>query len=362
MDALEFPWETLRSVVGGHSPLDVRRLTLRDEGEAEAFLECYGYDWTDPSHREQLDQLRTDAVSFLEGRLLGDPGDPEVPPGIAGSDVRRLLMLASRPVGADAGQLWSCALLRVMHAAAHARSALDERFGAEVRGQILGRIEPHLHRVDGELVLGQGADAVPLVRFEARPAKSLESVTMKLLHRVENVAEEVLDRVGVRFVTRSRLDALFVVRYLRARNVILFANVIPTRSRNTMVDLDLLRAEIARLDDDVAAGRVPAGARVEELRRRLEAMPYPEVTATDFNPHSSREHRGLKFTSRQLIRSRLPGLSGGDEELRFFFPFEIQVTDEASHESSRSGRASHERYKARQRDAVRRRVLGRLLG
>jgi uncharacterized protein (TIGR04562 family) len=44
--------------------------------------------------------------------------------------------------------------------------------------------------------------------------------------------------------------------------------------------------------------------------------------------------------------------------MRFFFPYEIQILDADSFEEARSGRASHDDYRERQREAVRRRVLG----
>jgi len=47
--------------------------------------------------------------------------------------------------------------------------------------------------------------------------------------------------------------------------------------------------------------------------------------------------------------------------IRFFFPFEVQITDARSYELSRSGDASHRQYKDRQRATVKERVLGRLL-
>jgi hypothetical protein len=49
---------------------------------------------------------------------------------------------------------------------------------------------------------------------------------------------------------------------------------------------------------------------------------------------------------------------GVDTEVRFFFPYEVQIMDADAYERSRSGLASHEVYKARQRHAVKRRLWG----
>jgi len=80
---------------------------------------------------------------------------------------------------------------------------------------------------------------------------------------------------------------------------------------------------------------------------------------TTANAFSATNYSSLQFTSRQLIR--VPDDSPSGEEIRFFLPYEVQVLDEASFRESRSGRASHEEYRSRQREAVRRRVLGSLV-
>ena len=40
---------------------------------------------------------------------------------------------------------------------------------------------------------------IPLVSFETKSKKTRESIIIKLLHKQENVAEELFDRIGVRF-------------------------------------------------------------------------------------------------------------------------------------------------------------------
>lgn len=349
-----FPWDTLRSILGGRSAVDVPRLHCEDLRSAEAFLECYGFDWTEPSHREELEVFRADAVAFLEDELLDDE---EILPEVRQqTDPRQLLVWASSRESSPR-QSWTCALLRIAHTLAHCRSHFNETYGEQIRSQILQRFEPHLHITSGGLLLGDGPDAVELVDFEVKASKPVRSVALKLLHKVENVAEDVFDRVGVRFITRERFDTLLAVRYLRENNVFMFTNVKPSRSRNTLIDFDWLQDLTSSLNTEVAEGRMTEAEYLEMLRSAVAAKEYPSGPSPGINPHSAASYHSLQFTCRQMIRV---ATADGEEEIRFFFPFEIQVLDDESYRRSRSGYASHDLYKARQRIAVRRRVLGHL--
>jgi uncharacterized protein (TIGR04562 family) len=352
-------WETLRAIIGGTSALDLPRIRVETDEEAHEFVCCYGYDWNIPEQREQGEQIRAGAIRFLEEEILGPEVaiDPEVR---AETDVRRLVRWAGEGTPTPR-QRWSCALLRVMHAVAHCNFPLQDRYGRHIRQQILARFHPHLFPRNesdgGALRLGSGEDSVPLIAFDVKEAKPLASTVMKLLHKVENVATDIFDHIGVRFVTRDRLDALLVVRYLRAHNVFMFANVKPTRSRNTLLDLDAFEASAERaLRSDPDVDR---GALLEDLRATVGPPKVTPQQTPRVNAFSATNYQSLQFTSRQLIR--VPDDSPSGEEIRFFFPYEVQVLDEASFRESRSGRASHEEYRSRQREAVRRRVLGSLV-
>lgn len=350
-----FPWETLRSIIGGRSAIDVPGLHVHDEQSAEEFLLCYGFDFSRSAHRVELEELRRDALDFLNDALL-DPQE-KIPTEIfAASDPRELLVWASTDYGSTQ-QLWACAVLRVAHTFAHSRSYFAERYGDEIRRQIVARFEPHLREEEGQTFLGIGID-LPLDEFEIKPPKPVASVAMKLLHKVENVAEDIFDRIGVRFITRTRFDALLVVRYLREHNVFMFANVKPSRSRNTLIDVDWLQTFMEGVEGAVEAGELSPAERLAVVREAMANRDYPEPPQPGYNPYSAANYHSLQFTCRQMIR--VPDDTGRGE-IRFFFPFEVQILDRASYELSRSGYASHEQYKARQRDAVRRRVLGPLV-
>ncbi|MCB9676446.1 MAG: TIGR04552 family protein [Alphaproteobacteria bacterium] len=333
-----FPFETLRAMVGGASAIDVPRLRLLDLDEADAFLECYGFRVDDPADREDLEEIRQAALAILRDVLL-DPHERIAPAIVEERDVRRLLLRVSTDDQGDE-RMWACALLRVMHTVAHARSDLSERYADAIEEQILGRFRAVIEEDEDGLWLGD----IPLVHFEARSRKPLASIVLKLLHKPENVAADIFDRLGVRFVTRSRLDALLVVRFLRKRNVVMFANVKPSRSKNTLIDLDALERALQSEPD------------LDALDAEIQTWPYPHRVSGLDNPHSSREYHAIQFTGRQRIRLE----DVGGRPIRFFFPFEVQVLDEEAYRASRVGYASHEEYKERQRQAARHRVLGPL--
>jgi len=331
-----FPFHTLRSIIAGTSAIDVPRLEVRDRAQAAAFVSAYGYDLEDAHDVAQLAALRSEAVAFLD-RML-DAAE-HVPDAVRDEhDVSRLLRIASEPDHAN--QRAVCALLRVMHTLAHSSSWFADQYHDAIQRQILARVEPFLRTgADGQKYLAE----VPLVGFEVRARKERWSLALKLLHKAENVAADIFDYVGLRFVTRDRLDALLVVRTLRMENMIMFANVKPSRSRNTLVDLDRLEAWMeAHPDPDL-----------DVLRAEVEAWP-PPAGDPKRNRYSDAAYRSLQFTGRQRIHVT----DSAGRPLRFFFPFEVQILDEASFRVSREGFASHDEYKQRQVVVARRRVLG----
>ena len=330
-----FPVATLKSIIAGSSAIDVPSLHVTTRDDARAFAEAYGYDLRDPREAAQAASLRDEALDFLDEML--EVGDA-IPPAVRGQeDVLELLLLASKPTHPH--QRAVCALLRVMHTLAHCSSWFGDRYHSTIQRQVLSRFERFLSTGDdGRLRI----DEVPLVRFEARARKERWSVALKMLHKPENVAADIFDYMGLRFVTHDRFDALLVIRALRLRNIIMFANVKPSRSRNTLFDLHRLEAFLLEHPD----------ASLEALRDAVEGW-GPPPGDPQRNPYSDAAYHSVQFTCRQRIRVT----DELGQRQHFFFPFEIQILDQASFERSREGFASHDEYKRRQVAAATRRVL-----
>lgn len=387
LSSIDIPWDMFDVIVGGTSAIDVPRLYLSSMDEAESFLAAYGYRWDDTEERSEAHDLLDEAIDFIENDLLFDEPELEMLPVVREErDVRRLLLWASTDPKGER-QLWSCAVLRVMHTFAHCGSYFQKMFSEQIRDQIVERVRPHVTEGPRGLVLGTGASAIPLIDFQVRATKSRKSLALKLLQKAENVAADVFDWIGLRFVTRERFDALLVVKYLRAHSLIVFAHVRPGRSRNTLLDLSRVKRDMVRVNDEIRAGRLAEHERWERMRELVRRYPYPSPATKSYNPFSASSYHSIQFTCSQQVRVANPYLGRGvtkvlqriergappvvsegvarrltragvSSDVHFFFPYEVQVLDQSSFEASRSGRASHEVYKNRQRLAVKRRLFG----
>jgi uncharacterized protein (TIGR04562 family) len=352
-----FSSRTLRSIIAGDSTIDLPALQLRTREQATEFLRAYGYDEAFGAQRQQGQEVRLRALKLLEEHILLP--EESVPPLVRDMvDLPTLLLWASDaelPDGLSPGdrrrvQAWSCILLRVCHTVSHALNELNEAHGPAIRDQIAHRFEEHLQEEGERLFLGSGDDRVELVTFSVRPMKTIEAATMKLLRAVENVSAGIFDWVGVRLVVANEIDALLAVRYLRAHNVISYPNIIPGRCRNSLIDLDAVEPQLERVEREFAT----LGEKIIEVRRLALSAREEQSDHRAHNEHSSADYRAIQFTCREMVRIPI-GPQG--EQARFFFPYEVQILDAKSFEASESGPASHEMYKQRQWEAVRRRVL-----
>ena len=99
-----FSWETMHTIMGGQSAIDLSHLRLSHAGEAEAarFLARYGYDLQNPVQFQDLERIRTEALGFIRGVLL--PGLPvEMPGEFDTMPILDVLRLAAGQSGDGAG-------------------------------------------------------------------------------------------------------------------------------------------------------------------------------------------------------------------------------------------------------------------
>ena len=382
----------MQTVLGGRSAVDLPRLEVSDVGQAAAFLLRYGFDVKLEHHRELIHRNRSESLGFIRGILLNRM-PLKAPDWLDDTPILELLLLAAvglndpNPAIAKR-QAWACALLRVMHTFAHAENYFKYAYYPQIRDAILNRfVEQVTTNADGSVVLHGRHRDVPLKGFDVKEVKPVRSVGLKLLHTAENVATDLFDHIGVRITVDRPVDAIFAMRALLDTHTIMFANIKPTRSRNTLLDVDKLSDQIDQVAHQLRTGVLPADQVIQALAN-FQARPT-SAAQTDWNPHSSNRYRSIQFTCRQMIRLPNPewtrlerarrvaieqlsgrslevmletlNLAGVDREIQFFFPYEVQIMDQASRVEATQGRASYQEYKQRQVATVRQRVLGRVM-
>lgn len=397
----DFRWEVLDVIISGKSAIDSSQgFDLHSIDEVTRFVASYGYDLENPIENLEVLGNYREAVNFVRRYFL-QPDNPdglrlEIPRRLLEiTDIRDLFLMAS---GCFPGQThdgswtlirnFSCAVLKVMHTIAHIDKDLRTPHFSDIQQQIFDRFYKVIHRdAQGGLFLGDREGDprnVNLVAFETKPKKGRDSILLKLLHKPENVAEDIFDRVGIRFVTHSRLDALRVVKYLKDNMIVMPPNIKPSRSRNTLVDLEHFKGRLIECRLQGERGDMDE----DSLTHCLEEAACATRANPD-NPHSSEYYRSIQFTCRQLIKLRNPlfddlkelkglaragtvsedvmrvsdriDLKNVQREIRFFYPFEVQIMDKLSAEENEKGLSAHSEYKKAQIQTALRRVMGALV-
>jgi uncharacterized protein (TIGR04562 family) len=340
-----FPWSQLEAIIAGRSAIDLQGLRIGTRDAARGFECAYGFDPDDLMDRAELAEVRRRAQRFIEEVLLPYGGQTELPE--LPESYEDLLLVASTPD--HPLRDWVCSFLKVSHAVVHARYSHDPDVLSAARQQIFDRFSSHLKVGPGGMVVTDGEMHIPLIRCDFKAEKPWESLVLKLLHKVDAVAQEVYDHLGVRFVTPDKAYALLLLKYFRYHDVFAFPNIKPSRSINTLLDLADFRAGFEELEEAYHHGELTfkefTGA-VHRLGRP------PQEQAAGRNPHSASDYQTMQFTARALVRQ-----VHGDKVVRTFVPFEVQIMDEPAYRQTQAGAADHGAYRVRQRQAVCKRVF-----
>lgn len=355
----DFNSAILHSVAGGTSAIDIARLDIRTLAEADAFIACYGFDLKDSKNEETLWYFHRRALVLLTERL-GFP-ESEIPEEVkdrrAMGDIRKLLLWASSKSPDDRQrQRWSCALLRCMHVYVHAENDLFSFFSEDIQAQILTPLQEAIihdgtnHKIYLRRTV-DGREPVELVGFHYKALKTSASTVVKLLAKPDALAMKVFDKLGVRFVTKNFFDSFRVVRGLIEENLISFPHIMPDQSSNNLYPVDLflkICEELQQSTKDFTDDEIR-----EIFEKRLEEAGESARFFRKANAQSDPNFRFIKFITRKLVEVQIPG----KEPFRFFYPFEVQILDEKSHEIVKSGPSDHEAYKERQKEAARARLF-----
>lgn len=353
---MEFDPEVFQSLIGGRAVIETPRLNLVTKEEAYAYLKTYGYDTEVESDRERLWQIHSRAVIYIRTQLLleGETIPEEVSDPKLLGDISNLLLLASmRDSSENSLHRWSCAILRVMHVISQLQNDLFNYFSLEIQEEIFRPYRQYIQKdaVSGIKLSGSDGEEIPLQKFEIKPFKDSDSSITKLLAKPEEIAFGLMDKIGVRFVTSSLFDVFRVMRFLVFNHVVSPANVIPSQSNNTIFPADLFLEVMESLPQQ-------ADMDVEEIDKRLNERLAKAAGKAKFlekhNQFTSRDYRFVKFITRQLVRVTHPETQ---RSFSFFYPYEVQILDYHHYLQSLTGPASHDEYKARQRERARARVL-----
>lgn len=339
--------QNLRTVLSGDSTIDFTRLEITNLESANQFIESYGFNASKSEDVEELWGIHRKSVSLLREHLMED--DEKIPDELADpsllGEIGNLLVLASQ--NESENQRWACAILKVMHAYAHVKNDLFSQFSDQIQDQILRRFKNHITEDPAFGVrLGSGDNAISLHKFEIKPFKRSSSSVIKLLSKKNAVAINLLDRLGLRLVTKNVFDAFRTIDFLLKANVVSFPNIMPEQSHNNLYPLNLLF--------EVTSGNVDADNINKVLQEKLEKAEWRAEFKVKENAFSSSEYRFMKFISRQLIEVEL-----GGRTIHFFFPYEVQVVDYDTYIGNLSGPQAHDEYKKRQKAAARLRVFGK---
>lgn len=378
-----FNWETFDVVCSGKSSLDATNyLTeLHDKNQVANFLYGYGFDISDPVESAELFGIFQEAIQFIKRYFLKE-GNPEgldlrVPNYLFTiTNISDLFLAATGHSSVKLkteDQLWAGVVLKVMHTLLHTDKDLRYRYYSTIQQQIFDRFYKFIHRDESNhlYLKNETGTSIPLFDFQTKAKKTRDSIVIKLLHKQENVAEELFDRIGVRIITQNKLDALRVIKFLHRNHVIMINNIKPSRSQNTLVDLGLLRKRMFTLYKESIRNQLAE----KDFYLRLNSLIDECVPGklTHDNQHTLEEYRAIHFTGRQLIKYRNPFMTSFNEvrkqalkdkqnplsqsllhldtspisrDVRFFYPFEVQITDQESHIKNTQGEASHAEYKS----------------
>lgn len=343
--------QIIKGILSGHSVIDMNSLEPMTSEQADAFIKTYGYDINKSEDLEELWGIHRKAVSLLREHILEE--DEKIPEHLADpsllGDISNLLLIASNKKDAE-NTVWACAILKVMHAFAHIQNDLFSQYSDQIQEQILKAFKNHVQEDPATGIrMGKNENMITLSKFEIKPFKRSSSSVIKLLSKRQAVAISLLDRLGVRFVTKNLVDAFRVIDFLFKENVLSLPNIMPEQSNNSLYPINLFFETLRENPNEADLLKIH-----EKLLQKLSQSETRAEYNIKENEFSADQYRFIKFICRHLIELEL-----GGKNVHFFFPFEVQIMDYETYIKSLSGPQAHEEYKKRQKLATRLRVLGR---
>lgn len=352
-----FDIHALESMIGGLSVLDIPHISVQSHEEGKRFLAAYGYDLEKEEDHQRVWAYHRKAVTYIQSELLQE--GEVIPTKLSDpnelGEITNLLIMAS--TRGNELQKWACGVLKVMHTFVHLENDLFAQYSTEIQEQILRPIQSHIHEdsvIGTTLGPALGPNSIMLNKFEIKSFKTTSSSVTKLLAKSELVAFGLLDKLGVRIVTKHLFDVFRVLKYFLEHNIVSFPHNISEQSNNTLYPLKFFLETMESLPRE---GEYSSDKIDQMLWARLEANKSQAHYHEKFNSFSSPEYKFVKFITRRLIRIQVK-TNEKPHVLSFFYPYEIQIVDYKTHLANTTGPASHDRYKERQILRARERIIG----
>lgn len=332
--------EAVRLLLRGGSVIDWQRVEFRDLNDVDRFLRVNEFDPGSERDLGRLEQLRGEAVTYLR-RSLGF----RMPDDVAGGmPVRELFLLASRK---SRRSVYACIVLKVMHIIHHLagrellyRSPISD-------DEVFRLVERKVVRAVEEL----RAAGHPVVEFEWS-RKSRDSLITKLLAKRSTLAANVYDKLRFRLVLRDHADLLPALVAMTHR-LIPFNYIVPGESQNDLLPFRRLVEATPELARYAAQLQDPPEAEEREAEERR----GPRA-----NEFSGPGYRVVNFVVDMPVRlddflCRV-GDPGNQEFGSIVFVLtEFQVVDLRTAQENDAGENSHDKYKERQHERVKMRLL-----
>ncbi len=345
----------LEVVLGSRYTIDLPAMNIKSREEALQFIFTYGYDISHYKESELLWRIHRNSIEILEEEILDF--DEHLPEEVRNreelQDITSLLIAASQKDRLDV-QKYACAILRVMHIIIQLENDLFTSFTDDIKYQILRPIQEHVFKGEKDsYYLGEDKE-IELYDFSIKPLKQTKSGVIKLLAKDDVLAMTLLDRVGIRIITKSVYDIFKVVTYLIENNVISFPHTLGGTVKNMICPVEIYN--MVRKQVDFTSPKDEVEEKINRLldNKTLEWQNEGGEFKTK-NKFTSKNFKFLKFISRRFLKI---DRGTNKDSLNFFYPFEVQILDHDTHSKNEESQASHSAYKERQRRAARRRVLG----
>lgn len=330
--------ESVRTLLRGSSIVDSERMHFQSRAEVEHFLLLLCYDVHRPRDRKRLLDIFHDAIEHLEAEEgctipedLKHCDDPVLP-----------FLWASTP-----GPLHRAALMamKVAHVINHLE-ARRLRYMLPVSDSELFALAAERITAFGKRLRDAGVGVASLHASE----KSRPSMIMKLLAKRETTAAQIHDRSRFRIIVKRSADILPTL-LLMTRHLLPSNYVVPDESRNDLVPFESMLEWMVRAYPDTPA----YGEVLGRYKARSTALRPNEFSHPDF--------RMINFVIDLPIRvDRFAGRSHTqaleDYGRVVFLLLEFQIYDLDNFQQNELGPSSHAHYKARQRRAVLRRLVG----